>query len=141
VIHFKKAHDLDKDSIEVTLALARGYLFQHEFISTRQMLDSLETVIIQAEYHLCKMYFDTDIQIHYRLADDLCRDGNYMESLKSLENMRECFDTLKEDYKDKFIRKKLRKAEYTLRILANKLPTIEYERIRSIEQWLNLEAL
>lgn len=67
---FEIAYALDKQSIEVSLALARGYLFQHKFDDTQKILDALSPNLNNADDHLVKMYFDTEIQVLYRKADD-----------------------------------------------------------------------
>jgi tetratricopeptide (TPR) repeat protein len=141
VVQFKKALEIDSDSIEVSLALARGYLYQHNFNLTKQILDGVKPVISSADDHLYKMYLDTDLQIHCRLADDLSDDGDCDGALRSLEAMKRCFDDLEENDKDRHIRQKLNKANYTLKRLACNMPSSDQDRVKSLENWINLESL
>lgn len=140
VFQFEKAHKLDPTSIEVSLALARGYLFQHEFDKTRKILNNIKIVIADADDYLHKMYIDTDLQVHCRLADDLSQEGDFWGALESLEKMKRCFSVLDNWQKDKYLRQKLSKATYTLNRLSTHLPPPHQDRVTSLENWIKEET-
>ena len=140
VEQFKIAHQLDDKSIEVSLALARGLLFKHEFDSTQEILDLLSSSIFSADAHLVKMYFDTKIQIQYRRADDFSRSGDFSKSIYYMEEMKYCFDSLDEKNKDKHLRQKLRKCSYTVSKIAKcGIPDIAI-RANIIQEWIDIES-
>lgn len=141
VIQFEKALELDKASAEVSLALARGYLFQHEFEKTQKILDSLMPEINDAESHLLKMYFDTAIQIKYRTADDLAKQGESEKAIAALEDMKERFEALDRKFKDSHIRKKLKKCDYTIRSLKRCGQPEIVQRALNIEEWIKTESI
>nr|WP_269836432.1 NB-ARC domain-containing protein [Rheinheimera soli] len=140
VEQFRIAHELDSQSIEVSLALARGYLFQHEFNETQKILDVLSDTISGADTHLEKMYFDTEIQVLYRRSDDLCKSGDYENSIIYMEKMRHKFDELHEKYKDKHIRQKLRKCNYTLSKIEKSGDASLSARARIVLNWVESES-
>lgn len=141
VIQFKKALEIDKTSIEVSLALARGYLFQHKFDETQKILDSLTPKISEAEDHLVKMYFDTAIQVKYRAADDLAKQGKPEKAIAALEGMKERFENLDDKFKDNHIRKKLKKCDYTIRSLKRCGQPDILQRASTIEKWVDTESI
>ncbi|WP_462176618.1 NB-ARC domain-containing protein [Pseudoalteromonas gelatinilytica] len=126
VEQFKKARNLDIKSIEVSLALARGYLFQHEFDKTQDIITELAEVIYTADDHLIKMFFDTEIQVLYRRADDFSKTGDFENSIDYLERMQSKFQSLGGSHKDKHLRQKLTKCNYTL----NKILKSESRRFK-----------
>lgn len=140
VSNFEKAHKLDVDSIEVSLALARGYLFQHEFDKTEIILEKLARVISTADDHLAKMYVDTEIQVLYRRADDFSKCGSLEESIDYLERMQIKFQELGSKFKDKHLRQKLKKCNYTL----NKILRSDNQGVRTraanILGWIEKES-
>ena len=141
VIQFEKALEIDKSSIEVSLALARGYLFQHKFEATQNILDSLLSEIDNAETHLIKMFFDTAIQIKYRTADDLAKQGEFEKAIAAFEDMKERFEAIDKKFKDNYIRKKLRKCDYTIRILKGCGQSKIIQRALNIEKWVENESI
>ena len=141
VEQFKQAHILDKESIDVALSLARGYLFQQKFNDTDKTLTIIENEIQQCEIHQQRIFFDTRIQIHYRSADNLAQEGKYNESLCSFEKMKNAFDDLNDIFKDHHIRKKLKKSEFTLKCLSKNTSGDEYKRVQKLHQWLSVESI
>ncbi len=141
VEQFKLAHKLDKDSVDVALSLARGYLFQKNFDGTAKVLKSIESSAERSEPHQQKMFFDTQIQIHYRTADNLAQEGKYSESLNSYEKMKDTFDDLNDSFKDRHIRKKLKKSEYTLNNLSKNLQGVELLKVKELTKWLESESV
>ena len=142
VQHFELAFKLDNSSGYVGMSLARGYMFQHQFDKSRKILKLLEPNISQTDEHLMKMYLDTGIQIHYRVADDLTSANEYVKALSSLCDMRKEFDVLPSHYKDKHMRQKLGKCRYTLirieRALSN--PMFETD-VSELKSWFKREAI
>lgn len=141
VEQFRIANDLDAGSAEVSLALARGYLFQHEFDKTQEILEKLSLSISAAEEHLIKMYFDTEVQVLYRRADDFSKSGDLDSSIAYLERMRSKFEGLNDRYKDRHIRQKLKKCNYTL----SKMLKTDSENLRKraldMSKWIEDECL
>ena len=140
VIQFEKAVALDKGSVEASLALARGYLFQHDFENTKKILDLLASEIDSAENHLLKMYFDTTIQVKYRTADHLAKDGEPDGAILALEDMKNRFEALSNKFKDSHMRKKLKKCDYTIRALKRFDIQAITERAVIIENWIEAES-
>ncbi|WP_438864003.1 NB-ARC domain-containing protein [Neptunicella sp.] len=140
VEQFEKAHNLDVKAIEVSLALARGYLFQHEFDKTQNIITELSDVIITADDHLIKMYFDTEIQVLYRRADDLSKSGDLEQSIDYMERMQSKFQNLEDRHKDKHLRQKLTKCNYTLsKILKSDNEDLK-SRAAKIQDWIEHEC-
>tara|TARA_R110001599_G_scaffold177397_3_gene369627 strand:- start:666 stop:2966 length:2301 start_codon:yes stop_codon:yes gene_type:complete len=141
VIQFEIAHKLDSESVEVSLSLARGYLFQHKFEDTQKILNELAPKVENADDHLLKMFFDTEIQVLYRDADDSSKAGDYEKSIRSMEAMMQKFEDLDRKHKDRYLRQKLMKCKYTL----NKLSKSEKEDIRErafvIIDWIAVEGV
>ena len=140
VKHFEKAHTLDPKSIEVSLALARGYLFQHDFDKTQKLLCKLSENINSADDHLIKMFFDTEIQVLYRQADDLSKSGDLKEAMAYLDEMRLKFLSLKEHQKDKHIRQKLRKCNYVLSKIQRSEDECMKLRATQMQKWIDAEG-
>ncbi|TOA69213.1 hypothetical protein, partial [Vibrio parahaemolyticus] len=100
LVQFNHAHVLDKESLDVNLALARAHMFKGEFDKTNKLLDFVSNIISDQTSHNNKIYLDTRIQVHYRQADLHTTLGNYEYGLVSLEQMRNLFDELPENFKD-----------------------------------------
>ncbi|TKG21942.1 tetratricopeptide repeat protein [Vibrio breoganii] len=141
VEQFIIANKLDDESIDVALALARGFLFQHNFTGTEQILCSIENSIAQSDLHQQKMYYDTKIQIHYRTADNLALEAKYSDSLQSFENMINTFDNLDDSFKDHHIRRKLKKSQFTLNKLSKNLQGTELTKVNEFIKWLERESV
>ncbi len=140
VVQFKIAHELDSHSVEVSLALARSFLFQHEFNDTQRILDMLSGVINSADDHLVKMYFDTGIQVLYRRADDSSKSGDFENSIKFMEDMKSRFDDLEIKYKDKHLRQKLKKCNYTISKIAKCGVPDLMRRASEMQDWIDSES-
>ncbi|WP_222860144.1 tetratricopeptide repeat protein [Vibrio mimicus] len=110
---FERAIKLDPCSFDCALSLARCYMFASRYDETESLLDSLRDKFESNPEHLKKIFLDTEIQISYRRADDLCREGNIRASLEHLERMKVLFDELPEEFKDRYMRNKLTKVNYT----------------------------
>lgn len=140
VVQFKIAHELDSHSVEVSLALARSFLFKHEFNDTQRILDILSGVINSADDHLVKMYFDTGIQVLYRRADDSSKSGDFENSIKFMEDMKSRFDDLEIKYKDKHLRQKLKKCNYTINKIAKCGVPDLMRRASEMQDWIDSES-
>ncbi len=141
VVQFEKANLMDNESTEVALALSRGYLYQHEFSKAQKLLDELEQKIMNADEHLVKMYYDTAIQIDYHTADDLAKIGECEQALVSLEAMRKKFYSLEIKFKDRHIRKKLSKCNYTLNKMASKASPNLLNKVSEMQKWISIESV
>ncbi|NSM26330.1 AAA family ATPase [Shewanella sp. ZOR0012] len=140
VEQFKMAHDLDMGSAEISLSLARGYLFQHEFDKTQDIITQLSESIDNADEHLFKMYLDTEIQVLYRRADDFSKYGDFDSSIDYLEKMKSKFEDLRDKYKDRHIRQKLKKCNYTLsKILKSEREDLKM-RAADLSSWIEIEC-
>ena len=141
VEQFEKARSLDVKSTEVSLALARGYLFQHEFNKTQNILTEISEIIHTADGYLLNMYFDTEIQVLYRRADDLSKSGELESSIDYMQRMQSKFQNLGDKYKDKHLRQKLKKCNYTL----SKIQKSDNEDLKSralkVKNWIEAECL
>lgn len=140
VEQFEKAHELDPDSIEVCLSLSRGYLFQHNFKKSREMLDLISERIDVSDENHYKIYLDTDIQIHYRTADDLAAQGYYGEALEHFQKMKNSFDELPAQHKDLYLRKKLSKCSVSLNKIIKQGGQIEAAEASSLQGWVDKES-
>ncbi|MND85657.1 Tetratricopeptide repeat protein [compost metagenome] len=141
VEQFRIAHDLDSNSTEVSLALARGYLFQHEFDETQKLLTQLSPNINTADDHLQKIYRDTEIQVLYRRGDDFSKSGNFEEAMICLEEMRSKFQDLNEKHKDKHLRQKLTKCNYLLQKILNSHRDDLISRATEMCNWIESESV
>ncbi|EGR2770749.1 ATP-binding protein [Vibrio parahaemolyticus] len=141
LVQFNHAHVLDKESLDVNLALARAHMFKGEFDKTNKLLDFVSNIISDQTSHNNKIYLDTRIQVHYRQADLHTTLGNYEYGLVSLEQMRNLFDELPENFKDKYMRKKLSKTRFTFSKIQRNLPDVFNARVDSYSVWLNEEAI
>jgi Tfp pilus assembly protein PilF len=141
VEQFRIAHNLDMGSVEVSLALARGCLFQHEFDETQEMLTKLSENINSADEHLLKMYYDTEIQVLYRRADDFSKSGDFDESIDYLEKMRLKFLGLSDVHKDRHVRQKLKKCNYTLNKIIKSDREDLRERATDMYNWIEAECI
>ena len=113
-------------------------MFKHEFIYSSDVLVNLSQKIIQADSHQYKVYLD--IQIHYRVADDFATVGNYIEALDSFEKMKDAFDDVPSQFKDRYLRKKLNKCEFTLnKTYRQANPTLNL-RVDMLRDWVLREA-
>lgn len=129
---FEKAHKIEPSSAKVSVALARAYLVQHEYAKSQKIIDSLKDTILQADDFSKKFYYDVSIQIKYRSADDFSRADNYIESLKSLEDMIVIFNLTPIKYQDSHIKDKLKKCSYITNRLAKDLKDGELIRLRKV---------
>lgn len=141
VRQFKFAYEADGDSPEVSLALARGYLFQHEFIKTQDVLNSVSHAIDNADPHLVKMYIDTEIQVLYRQADDFSKSGNFEASMDFMEKMKFKFEGLDELQRDRHLRKKLKKCIYPLGGISKCSRQDLRVRASAMLEWINAESI
>ncbi len=137
---FEKAFELDKKSSEICLSLARGYMFQHRFNESRAVLESLKDKLPDLDEQRLKMYVDTDIQIHYRTADDLTSSGNYSEAIENFEKMKDTFQALSENLKDHYLRSKLSKCLVSLAKINKHGTQDQAADALRLTQWVNSEA-
>ncbi|WP_095210655.1 NB-ARC domain-containing protein [Endozoicomonas ascidiicola] len=140
VEQFEIAHKIDNQSIDVSLSLARGYLFQHQFEGAQIILSGLVPRIYSADSHQLKMYLDTDIQVSYRKADDYSKNGDYENSILYMEEMRDKFEALEGAHKDRHIRAKLNKCSYTINKIAKNNESSLKERALVIQDWIQEES-
>lgn len=141
VVQFEKAKDLDPNAIEVSLSLARGYLFQQRFEEAQAILDGINDSMHNAGEHMLKMYHDTGIQIQYRTADNSSIENDFNRSIVALEKMRFKFDKLSEKYKDRHMRGKLTKCNHCLSRFM-KCEDVEIRnRARTIQAWVDEQCV
>ena len=137
VDQFELAYKLDSESPDILVSLARGYLFQHRFDDVVNMLANLESRLPSMDEMLRRTYYDIKIQIHYRRADDLCTQGDYIGSLSALKMMRMEFESLPPRNKDAYLRAKLAKTEVTLqRLLKHFTDSTNRQQTHDISDWI-----
>lgn len=109
VEQFEIARKLDPESAEVSVSLARGYMFLHEFDKVRTLLEELSTKASTLEDNLRKTYYDTRVQLPYREADVSAQASDFSTSVSALKEMQAEFDCLPVSAKDTYMRSKLSK--------------------------------
>lgn len=134
---FELAYKIEPNSAKVSVALARAYLVQHEHAKSQEIIDTLKDTISQADDFSNKFYYDVSIQIKYRIADDLSRTDNYIDSLKSLEEMIELFNQIPVKYQDRYIKNKLRRCSYITNRLVKDLKGSDLDRLNKIVKWVD----
>lgn len=134
---FELAYKIEPNSAKVSVALARAYLVQHEHAKSQEIIDTLKDTISQADDFSNKFYYDVSIQIKYRIADDLSRTDNYIDSLKSLEEMIELFNQIPVKYQDRYIINKLRRCSYITNRLVKDLKGSDLDRLNKIVKWVD----
>ena len=87
------------------------------------------------------MLLDTQIQIHYRKSDQSATEGHFESALLSLESMMDLFEQLPEMFKDKYMRKKLKKADYTFSKIQRNCSISCRERVDNLGRWLERESI
>lgn len=137
---FEKAFKLDSNSLDVALALARAYMFQHHFDQASAILTSVSEYYETASDHNQKVFLDTEIQIYYRLADDHSQRGEYVLCVNNLELMRSKFDALPEKFKDIYIRQKLSKCNFILKNISKCTDYDVNHRANVFQQWIEVES-
>ncbi|MDI6636472.1 tetratricopeptide repeat protein [Pantoea dispersa] len=140
VIAFEKAYKLDCNSLDVALALARAYMFQHHFDKASAILNSVASYYDTASDQNQKVFLDTEIQIFYRLADDHAQRNEYSLCIFNLEAMRRKFDALPEKFKDNYIRQKLSKCNFILKSISKCADNDVNYRANIFQQWVELES-
>lgn len=140
-IQFSIAHDLDPNSADVALFLARCYMFQHNFEKSMLTLDKISTNVDDFDFNNQKIYFDARIQNNYRKADDFIQNGQPENSLLSLESMMDEFNKTPEVHKDAYLRNKLSKCTLTVSKTMKACSAIDKDRCQIILDWLNVEKI
>jgi len=140
VKEFEKAFNLDKKSLDVSLALARGYMFQHKFNEANEILDNLSETIDEKDEHNYKTYLDTKMQIPYRIADEFISEGKILEGIEPLLNMKSIFDSLPNHFRDLHIRKKIGKCSYLLTKLKKLTDPQSEKKVQLITEWVHAES-
>lgn len=138
--HLIKANKLDSESIDIALILARAHMFKGEYSTTDQILIGIEDRILDKSSHNNKMFLDTQIQVHYRKADLSASEGNFDDSLTSLESMMELFELLPDQFKDKYMRQKLKKARYTFSKVQRCCSAHNRSKMEAFGHWLERES-
>ncbi|HHN8350392.1 TPA: NB-ARC domain-containing protein [Morganella morganii] len=137
--NLEKAIKLDPESIEVSLQLSRCYMFRRDYEPSNKMIELIESKISDESEHHQKIYFDTKIQIRYRLADDLSEKGNYDDAMLNLEIMMDIFNEMEDRFRDLYMRKKLSKCAYVIQRIKRTSDMDIQERITYFEKWFDKE--
>ncbi|WP_272682339.1 tetratricopeptide repeat protein [Providencia sp. PROV120] len=140
VIEFEKAYALDPNSVDVALFLARGYMFQHHYDKTENVLIKIKDLISSTTDNNEKMFLDTEIQVLYRRADSWLQKNNSEQCIIHLEEMKDKFDDLPLKHKDTYIRKKLSKCRYIISFLLKSCDYNIVSRADALQQWMRQEA-
>lgn len=137
---FESAKRLDPNSAEISINLARSYLFQQRFEETEIIIKELEEKFEKLNDNIKKMYFDTRIQIHYRKADSYSISGNYKLSINSLELMKYEFSKLPKNLKDSHTRGKLSKTKILLQRIERGGTKDEIAFAKEFSKWCDTES-
>lgn len=140
VEQFEIAYNLDENSVELSVTLARGYLLQQKFEESQKILDSISHTIDSADSFPQKMFYDVSVQIKYRTADKLAK-SNPVDALLALEQMKDRFDSVPYSFKDKHMRRKLSKCHYVTKRLDKELSPEYQQRLRILQIWLDEESV
>jgi LuxR family glucitol operon transcriptional activator len=134
------AYDLDPTSIEVSLTLSRVLMFQHRFDEAEIILNSIEPIINDSNEHNIKVYKDTEIQISYRRADDFSQKSEYADAMFFLEKMSSQFDNLPDFFKDVYLRKKLSKCDFLVKVISRSADQSIQRRVEDFKDWFQREC-
>lgn len=134
------AYDLDPTSIEVSLTLSRVLMFQHRFDEAEVILNSIEAIINDSNEHNIKVYKDTEIQISYRRADDFSQKSEYADAMFFLEKMSNQFDNLPDFFKDAYLRKKLSKCDFLIKVISRSADQSIQRRVEDFRGWYQREC-
>ncbi|HGP0855709.1 TPA: tetratricopeptide repeat protein [Yersinia enterocolitica] len=140
VIVFERAYAIDPNSVEVALALARGYMFQHSFERSEGILDLIQPLIDASSDSNQKVYLDAKIQISYRKADDHAQRNEYEQCIIRLEEMKNAFEKLPLRFRDVYMRRKLSKCHVTLKNILRTSNSDILHRAENFQSWLNIEC-
>lgn len=88
----KRAHQLDKNSVDIVLTLIRANLYQKNFDDACQLLESIDNKIL--DEYARKQYFLQQIQYFYRLSDKYWSEKNFKDCLEQLDHMRRVFSAI-----------------------------------------------
>lgn len=136
---FLIAHNLDRESLEIGVELARVYMFQKEYGKSREIVQIFSDKQ-NIEGVLTHMLADIKLQLHYREADSLAYSGRYSDSLDKMKMMVKEYDTMSDRYKDFHVKKKLAKALPTISKLIRHCSDAERAEAIEIQDWLNLHS-
>ncbi|MFV2945976.1 NB-ARC domain-containing protein [Pseudomonas japonica] len=140
VEQFEIARQLDPDSPEVAVSLARGYMFQHAFDEVRKLLDELSGKVSSLEDNVRKTYYDTRVQLPYREADVSAQASDFSSSISALKKMQVEFDSLPIAAKDTYMRSKLSKVTPVVQKLLRFCTATEDQRFLSdFQAWSAFE--
>lgn len=138
---FSIAHELDPDSVDVALFLARCYMFQHDFDESLAILDKIGGNVDYFEFNNQKVYYDARIQIYYRKADDFIQNSQAEHALDALENMISEFEKTPSEHKDTYLRNKLGKCMHTVSKTMKLCASTDRNRCQDIIDWLEVEQI
>lgn len=135
------AHKLDKNSMDVGLYLARLLMFRGRHEDTRALLQLYRDKIETAVYYLRQVFLDTEVQLHYREADQHAHSGDVRSSLESLHKMKEEFEKVPSNFKDVYLRNKLKKSFQILQRLHRICDHTSISPLNEFEKWLQKETV
>lgn len=85
----KKAHQLDKNSVDIILTLIRANLYQKNFEDAFSLIDNIDEKIL--DEYTRKQFFVQKIQYFYRLSDKYWSEKKFKKCLDELNQMRRIF--------------------------------------------------
>jgi len=109
LIQFKKAAELDPNSIEVRLEIARALLYLREFDQATQRIQELIGKVNTRSQSAKKVY-DLYLQCFYRKADYLIGEHEYADAVMHLENLREAYESCPVKLRDSLMKEKIANA-------------------------------
>ena len=109
LIQFKKAAELDPDSIEVKVEIVRALLYLREYDEATQRIQELiGTVDLRSNSSV--IIYDINLQCYYRKADFLVTEQKYAEAVEQLEKLKQAYESIPANIRDSHMREKIANA-------------------------------
>lgn len=137
LIQFQRASELDPNSDEVLLAIARNYMYMHDFLNAMDVYEKVKKRIDHSDDYLSKIFFEIDLQISYRMADDAAIAGKVSESISHLHSMQTKYESTPEKHLEGVITTRLGKAYQVLAILNRYALDDQINELQEIQIWLD----
>lgn len=112
---FKRAAELDPNSIEVRLEIARALLYLREFDQATQRIQELIGKVDTRSQSARKVY-DLYLQCFYRKADYLISEHEYADAVAQLEKLREAYEACPVKLRDSRMKEKIANAVQLARL-------------------------
>ena len=88
----KKAHQLDKNSVDIVLTLIRANLYQKNFQDAFLLMNDIDEKLL--DEYTRKQYYLQKVQYYYRLSDRYWSEKDFTKCLDELNQMRRTFSDI-----------------------------------------------